>query len=379
MSPNRTIKMLDLAAQRRRLEPEMSQAIQRVLDHGQFIMGPEVQELERQLELFTGAKHAVTCANGTDALVLVMMAEGIGPGDAVVVPSFTFAATAEAVALRGATPVFADVDEATYNISPASAERCVHEARRLGLRPRAIIAVDLFGLPADYQSLSVLADSQKLRLVADAAQSFGASLAGRHVGTLADYTTTSFFPSKPLGCYGDGGAVMTNDGQAADLLRSLRSHGKGTDKYDNIRVGLNSRLDTLQAAVLLVKLPLLLQEIATRLEHAKYYIGELHPSICRPVVSEDPRSAWAQFTVKCRSSSQRSLIIRTLDESHIGHAIYYPVPLHNQSAYRGWPSDPDGLANAGDLAQRVLSLPLSAYLWDDDVPLVVDIVNHAAD
>ncbi len=293
------IPFVDLEAQRRRLGPELDAAIARVLDHGAYINGPEVLELEGALAEFSGARHIVTCANGTDALVLVLRALGIGPGRAVVVPTFTFAATAEAVALVGATPVFADVRPETFDIDPVSLAAGCDVARSAGLDPAAVIAVDLFGQPAPYDELDAVARDRGLIVIVDAAQSFGASLGDRRVGALAPITTTSFFPAKPLGCYGDGGAVMCEDESTALVMRSLRSHGAGSHKYDHERLGLNSRLDTLQAAVLLQKLSVFADELDRRHVVASRYTDALagEPSITTPVLRRGATSAWAQYTI----------------------------------------------------------------------------------
>lgn len=362
--------MCDLAAQRARLEPGLSQAIERVLEHGQFILGPEVAQLEDKLARFCGARHVVTCANGTDAIEVIIMAENIGTRDAVIVPSFTFVATAEAVATAGATPVFADSDPTTFNIEPESVERCINLARTKGFVPRAIITVDLFGLPADYRSLRRIAEQHNLLLIADAAQSFGATSPLGAVGTLADYTTTSFFPSKPLGCYGDGGAVLTDDPDKSELLRSLRFHGKGTDKYDNVRLGMNSRLDTIQAAVLLEKLHLFSDELHKRAKVAERYTRLLSSSVTTPIVPEGHTSAWAQYTVTCESPRQRAKFQTNLSRAGIPSAIYYPKALHQQTGYRQFPADPSNLPNSVFLADRVLSLPMHPYLSDRQVDLI---------
>src|SRR5919202_278218 len=260
----RPIEFIDLGAQRRRIGARMDEAVLHVLHHGRYVMGPEVAELERRLAEFCGARHALSCANGTDALGLGLMLKGVKPGDAVLCPAFTFAATAEVVAWFGATPVFVDVLEDTFNMDPRSLEAGIRTARGRGLHPAGMIPVDLFGLPADYDALLPLAEEHGLWVISDAAQSFGASYKGRAVGTFGDLTTTSFFPAKPLGCYGDGGAVFTDDDEAIAVLRSLRVHGQGSDKYDNVRVGMNARLDTMQAAVLLEKLAIFADEIAAR-------------------------------------------------------------------------------------------------------------------
>src|SRR5215813_13065059 len=265
------IPFIDLAAQRRRLGSKVDEAIARVTAHCQFVMGPEVRALETELAKFSGARHAVSCASGTDALVLVLMAKGIGPGDAVICPAFTFCATAEVVALLGATPVFADVDAATFNIDPKSLERAIGTAKRLGLKVKMVIPVDLFGLPADYDAITAIGDAEGLFVLDDAAQGFGASYHGRPIGMLADATATSFFPAKPLGCYGDGGAIFTDDDDLAAMLRSLRAHGEGTNRYDNVRIGITGRLDTIQAAILIEKLKIFPDEIAARNRAAERY------------------------------------------------------------------------------------------------------------
>jgi len=371
--------MCDLAAQRARLEPGLSQAIQRVLDHGQFILGPEVTQLEDELAQFCGAKHVVSCANGTDAIELVMMAEGIGPGDAVIVPSFTFVATAEAVATAGATPIFADVDESTFNLDPASVQRCLRVAHEAGLTARAIIAVDLFGLPADYATLREIATENNVLLIADAAQSFGARSPLGAVGTLGDYTTTSFFPSKPLGCYGDGGAIFTDDPVKADLLRSLRFHGKGSDKYDNVRLGMNSRLDTIQAAVLIEKLRFFDEELHERAEVAMRYSELLQSSVRLPVCPVQSFSSWAQFTIQCEDENQRQKIQSALHDASISSAVYYPKAIHEQIPFLSCPCDQEGLPNSLALRGIVLSLPIHAYLSDRQVIHTSEIIRSVVD
>ena len=375
MTARNPIVMCDLAAQRARLEPGLSQAIQRVLDHGQFILGPEVFQLEDELAGFCGARHAITCANGTDAIELVMMAEGIGPGDAVIVPSFTFVATAEAIATAAATPIFADVDLKTFNLDLESVKSCIALCRETGLTPRAIVAVDLFGLPADYHSLRRIAQEHDLLLVADAAQSFGAQSPLGAVGTLGDYTTTSFFPSKPLGCYGDGGAIFTDDPAKAELLRSLRFHGKGSEKYDNVRIGMNSRLDTIQAAILLEKLRVFNDELLIRHEVADRYSALIGSTVTTPSTPAGYRSAWAQYTITCESPLQRDQIQASLKDVGIPTAIYYPRGLHQQTGYRQYPADPRGLTGSEVLASRVLGLPMHPYLDHHSLALVATLIT----
>lgn len=371
------IPFIDLAAQRRALGPRLDAAMARVLDHCQFILGPEVQALETELARFCGARHAVTCASGTDALAMVLMAEQIGPGDAVICPAFTFCAPAEMAALVGATPVFADVDEATFNIAPASAAAAVAESRRRGLTPRAIIAVDLFGLPADHDWLAVLAAAEGLFILDDAAQGFGAIYKGRPIGSVADVTATSFFPAKPLGCFGDGGAVFTNDDEMAEILKSLRMHGQGADRYDHVRVGLNGRLDTIQAAVLIEKLAIFADEIVLREQVAQRYAEQLADVVTIPRVPADLVSVWAQYTIRL-PPGRREAFAAALKAEGIPTAVHYPRPLHRQTAYRHFPCAADGLPVAERLAEEVISLPMHPYLDEPTQTHIIKTVRRAA-
>ncbi|MCA1907270.1 MAG: DegT/DnrJ/EryC1/StrS aminotransferase family protein [Magnetospirillum sp.] len=367
---------IDLKAQMAPLRNRIDARIARVLDHGGFIMGPEVAELEQRLSAFCGAAHTVTCANGTDALTLVLLAEGIGPGDAVFVPAFTFVASAEVVPLTGATPVFVDVLADSFNMDPASLDAAVGAARAAGLRPRMVVAVDLFGLPADYHALGRIAAAHAMIMVADAAQSFGAERSGKRVGTLADYTTTSFFPAKPLGCYGDGGAVFTDDGAKAELLRSLRVHGKGGDKYDNVRVGVNSRLDTIQAAILLEKLTVFPAEIEARQRVAETYGAAFSDMAALPVVPAASRSVWAQYTLR---TPHRDAVIAACRAAGIPTGIYYPRPLNRQTGYADYPVAPGGVPVSERLATEVVSLPMHPYLSPAEQQQVVVTVRGALD
>src|SRR3954464_10168380 len=292
------VPFIDVAAQRRRLGTALDDAISRVLGHCQFINGPEVGQLEAALCAFSGSKHVVSCASGTDALLMVLMAKGVGRGDAVLCPSFTFCATGEAVALSGATPVFADVDELTFNMAASSLERGIAAARRLGLEPKAVMPVDLFGQSADHDAIGAIAAAEGLFVLDDAAQAFGAHYKGRRLGTLALATTTSFFPAKPLGCFGDGGAIFTDDDALAETLRSVRVHGQGTDKYDNVRIGLTARLDTMQAAILIEKLKIFEDEIAARNTVAERYARGLSDVVAVPHVVAGCTSVWAQYTIR---------------------------------------------------------------------------------
>jgi dTDP-4-amino-4,6-dideoxygalactose transaminase len=355
------IPFIDVAAQRRRLGRVIDDAIARVTAHCQFIQGPEVAAFEADLAAFCSARHAVGCASGTDALMLVLMAKGVGPGDAVICPAFTFCATAEVVALVGATPVFADVDVETFNLDAASLKRAVVTAKRHGLKPKVVIPVDLFGLPADHDALAAVAQAEGLFVLDDAAQSFGASYRGRKLGTLAPATTTSFFPAKPLGCYGDGGAVLTDDATLVDLLKSLRVHGQGSDKYDNVRVGMTSRLDTLQAAVLIEKLKIFADEIAARDLAARRYAEGLGDIVTVPTVPDGLTSVWAQYTIRVQPE-KRDALAAALKQQGIPTAIYYPKPLHRLAAYRHFPVVDNGIPVTDALASEVISLPMHAYL-----------------
>ena len=354
------IAFIDLQAQRKRLGEPLARAIQDAVEAGQWILGPQVSALEQQLTAFAGVKHTVACANGTDALLLILRAWNIGPGDAVFVPSFTFAATAEVVALAGATPVFVDVLNDTMNMDPASLEAAIAMVRRDGaLKPKAIMPVDLFGQPADYRRLTPIARRENLRVLCDTAQAFGATLDGRRTGAIGDAAATSFFPAKPLGCYGDGGACFTNDDGLADILRSLRMHGQGTDRYEHARIGLNSRLDTIQAAVLIEKLKIFPDEIVARDRVAKRYNLLLGKSnrIMVPRVIEGAQSVWAQYTIQVED---RAKLQADLKDEAIPTAVYYPIPLGRQRAYAHYPSAPTPVSD--ELSKRVVSLPMHPYL-----------------
>ncbi len=353
------ISFIDLQAQRARIAGRIDSAVQRVMAHGQFILGPEVGELERRLASFCGARHCVTCANGTDALGLVLMAQGVKPGDAVLVPDFTFVATAEVVAWLGATPVFVDVLPDTFNLDPKSLERAIVSAKGQGLRPRAVIPVDLFGQPADYRAILPIAEEHGLFVLSDAAQSFGASLGGARVGRFGLATATSFFPAKPLGCYGDGGAIFTDDDELAAVLRSLRVHGQGSNKYDNVRVGVNGRLDTLQAAILIEKLEIFADEIELRQNVAARYRASLGNGVTAPFVMAGAQSVWAQYTIQ---TTRRDAVVASCKNAGVPTAIYYPLPLSRQTGYRDYPSVAGGTPVSTRLAQDVVSLPMHPYL-----------------
>ncbi|MCW9034204.1 MAG: DegT/DnrJ/EryC1/StrS aminotransferase family protein [Rhodospirillales bacterium] len=354
-----SIPFIDLQAQRARLGDKIDKAIAGVLERGDFIQGFAVREFEDKLAKFTGASHVVSCANGTDALTLVGMAEELGPKDAVFVPAFTFVASAEAFVILEAVPFFVDVDPETYNMDPISLKQAILDAKKEGLTPRMVVAVDLFGQPADYPALEIIARDNSLTLVADAAQSLGGRISNKKVGTLADYTTTSFFPAKPLGCYGDGGAVFTENSDKAALIKSLSQHGKGTEKYDNVRIGINSRLDSIQAAILIEKLSIFEDELITRQQIADRYSEALKSTVRTPVVNDGNQSAWAQYTI---STDDRDGLKAHLNEVQIPSSIYYPLPLNQQGGYSRYPVNSGGVSVSEVCSKKVLSLPIHPYL-----------------
>src|ERR1700704_5063655 len=371
------VPFIDIGAQRRRLGQSIDDAVGRVLTHCQFINGPEVTQLEAALAAFSGARHVVTCASGTDALLMVLMAKGVGRGDAVLCPSFTFCATGEAVALAGAVPVFVDVDEATFNMDVNSLKRGIATAKKLGLKPKAVMPVDLFGQSADHDAIGAIADAEGIFVLDDAAQAFGASYKGRRLGTFGLVTATSFFPAKPLGCFGDGGAIFTDDAELAADLRSVRVHGQGFDKYDNVRLGLTGRLDTVQAAVLIEKLKIFEDEIASRNKVATRYTQGLGNVVSVPRVASGCTSVWAQYTIRLPKGSDRDGFAATLKAQGIPTAIYYPKSMHQQTAYRGFPAAAGGLAVSENLSGDVISLPMHAYLDEPAQARIIKAVRGA--
>ena len=354
------MQFIDLQAQYQHLKLQIDARIQQVLEHGKYIMGPEVQELEQELAEYVGVKHAITCANGTDALSLSLMTLGVEEGDAVFCPTFTFFATAETIAYAKATPVFVDSDQSTFNICPIDLEKQIKQVVAEGkLKPKAIIAVDLFGLPANYPELENLAQKYDLKLVEDAAQGFGGEINGKKAGGFGDIATTSFFPAKPLGCYGDGGAVFTNNDEYAELLKSYRVHGKGSDKYDNIRIGMNSRLDTIQAAILLEKLAAFPQELENRNQAAKQYEQLLSHKFQTPQVPECYLSSWAQYTL---IDQNRDKVMAEYKAKGIPTMIYYATCMHQQTAFNALGYKKGDFPVAERLSKQVFSLPMHPYL-----------------
>lgn len=369
------VNFIDLAAQQSVIRDKIDHAISRVLDHGQYIMGPEVKEFENDLKLFTGVEHALTCANGTDALTLVMMAMDIGPGDAVFIPSFTYVASAETPAQLGATPFFVDVKKDTFNLCSESLKQAILDAREMSLNPSLLIAVDLFGQPADIKSIYEVTRNENIKVIVDSAQSFGACINQKKVGNFGDATTTSFFPAKPLGCYGDGGAVLTNDEELSHLVNSIRLHGKGTEKYDNVRIGVNSRLDTIQAAILTEKLKIFPGEIQKRNDVANTYNDGLmrNSDIITPILLKNTSSVWAQYTLRLNN---RDKIKSELSKNNIPSVVYYPKSLTQQEGYKNFPIVSSGVKASDDLPSEVLSLPMHPYLKKDVLNKIIDIVSN---
>ena len=370
----------DLKRQYQVLKPQMDAAMLEVAENCNFISGKQVTELEQQLAEYVGVKHCVTCGNGTDALTLVMMAWDIKAGDAVFVPTFTFFASAEVVAFEGATPVFVDVDERTFNVDPVKLEEAIEQVKKeVKLNPRAVIAVDLFGQPADYTKIEEICKKHGLLLLEDGAQGFGGKIGDRTACSFGDAAATSFFPAKPLGCYGDGGAVFTNDDEMADYMRSIRVHGKSpADKYDNLRIGLNSRLDTIQAAVLKVKLQAFKDhELESVNRAAKLYDEYLGNVVKTPVVPEGFYSSWAQYTLILDSKEQRTHLQKELKEQGIPTMVYYPKPMHLQGAFADLGYKKGDFPVAESLCERVLSLPMHPYLNEEDIRFVANAVKAA--
>jgi len=382
------MEFIDLKTQQQRIKSQLDVNIQRVLAHGSYIMGPEIKQLEAKLSEYTGTKHAVACASGTDAILMALMAYNVGPGDAILTTPFTFIATAEVISLLGATPVFVDIDPKTYNIDPVKLEQAITalKSNAPSLHPlpvtsnhspltiRGIISVDLFGLPADYDAIKAIAARHGLFVIEDAAQSFGAEYQGRKTCSLADIACTSFFPAKPLGCYGDGGMCFTDNDVLAAALVSIRVHGKGSHKYDNARIGVNGRLDTLQAAILLAKFAIFPEEAELRNEVAARYtegIGQTAAALVAPHIPAGCRSVWAQYSVLAETGSHRAALMDKLKAAGIPTAIYYPKPLHLQTAFAPLGYGTGAFPVSEDAAGRIFSLPMHPYLAKEDQRLII--------
>lgn len=377
LKKNRKMKFVDLDAQFNVVEKEIRATINRVLDHKQFIMGPEVGILEKQLSEYCGARHVISAASGTDALLMSLMAYGVGAGDAIIAPSFTFVATAEVIQLLGATTVFVDVDEATFNIDCGKLEEAIQTVKNDGkLNLKGIIPVDLFGLPADHDTIRGIADRHGLFVLSDAAQSFGSEYKNKKIGAFGDMTTTSFFPAKPLGCYGDGGAVFTDNQQLAEIVDSIRFHGKGSGEggqYKNVRIGITGRLDTLQAAILSCKLKIFDQELDKRQTIAEHYHQQLKDVVITPTIPTGYRSAWAVYTIR---SPKRDQIRQHLSQNNIPSATYYPAPLHRQPAFKNAVTS-QRMPVTDMLADEVISLPIHPYLQADEQTQIIDAIKTA--
>lgn len=372
------IAFIDLKAQQDQITDPIHTAINKVLAHGKYIMGPEVIEFEKQLSEFCSVKHVISCSSGTDALIMTLLALDIKAGDAVFVPSFTFAATAESVAVLGATPIFVDVNIDDYNISNESLKSAIQIAKNKGLNLAGIIAVDLFGLPANYDKITQIANAENMWLIDDAAQSLGAKYNGKSIANMGIASTTSFFPAKPLGCYGDGGAIFTNDDDLANKLRSIRVHGKGSCKYDNVRLGVNGRLDTIQAAILIEKLKIFPREIEMRNNIAKRYNDAFKGIIQTPPIEDNKHKlcTWAQYTLNITNGVERRSVQDNLKDARVPSAIYYPLPLHKQTCYKNYPSAPD-MGNCEALSQTVLSLPMHPYISENTQDYIITEVKKA--
>jgi dTDP-4-amino-4,6-dideoxygalactose transaminase len=355
------IPFIDLQAQRRKLDAGIEQAIERVLAHGHFINGPEITELESRLSDWCGARHVVACASGTTALSLCLTALGAKYRDAVFVPAFTFVSPAEVIARLGCIPFFIDVERDSFNMSPESLVRSIESAKEMGLTPRGVVVIDLFGQPADHDALNDIATGHDMWILADAAQSFGAGFGDRHVGKLARMTATSFFPSKPLGCYGDGGAIFTDSDVLAAEVRSRRQHGQGEDRMTHVRIGMNGRMDTIQAAILLQKLSIFDEELTARDQIAQRYNNALRDLVPVPEIAPGRTSAWAQYTIRLNPEERKDVRAR-MEQDGIPTAVYYHTALHRHAPYTGYPRDPAGLTVAEELAESVLSLPMHPYL-----------------
>ena len=369
------MQFIDLKHQYQTLQTRIDQAIQKVLNHGQYIQGPEIFELETKLTSYSGTKYCVSCSSGTDALLMSLMAQGIGPGNAVFTTPFTFIATAEVIQLLGATPIFVDILDSTFNIDPTKLEIALSECQSGGgLISKAIIPVDIFGLPADYEMIEEIGNKFNLCIIEDAAQSFGGKIKNKKACSFGDIGTTSFFPAKPLGGYGDGGAIFTNDSEIAEKLISIRNHGQGKSKYNNIRIGLNGRIDTIQAAILLEKMKIFPKELGQRNAIAKKYSQNLNQYFKCQHVPEGYGSAWAQYSVLAASTKERSICMEKLRDADIPTAIYYPRPLHLQDAFSDLNYSTGDFPVAESISQRIFSIPMHPYLSDDNISKICDIL-----
>tara|TARA_Y100000996_G_scaffold391342_1_gene353258 strand:+ start:342 stop:1460 length:1119 start_codon:yes stop_codon:yes gene_type:complete len=369
------MQFIDLKAQQRLIREKIDKRIKKVLDHGQYIMGPEVVELEERLSSYVNVKHCISCSSGTDALLIPLMAMKIGPGDAVITTPFTYIATAEVIALVGATPVFCDIYDRTFNINPEELQKAYDLAISNNLKPKAIMPVDLFGLPARYRLIEKFAKDNDLKVIEDAAQGFGGNINEKKAGSFGDVAGTSFFPAKPLGCYGDGGAIFTNDDELAYKMKSIRVHGGGNDKYENVRLGINGRLDTLQAAVLLEKIEIFDAELKLRNKAANYYTQNINKMCIPPLVPDKYLSSWAQYSVVLPKSVKRYELIERLNKNQIPSMVYYKIPNHLQEGYLQYGNKEGDFKVSENISKKILSLPLHPYLDESLQDKVLNILN----
>tara|TARA_Y100000816_G_C26043272_1_gene546560 strand:- start:33 stop:1160 length:1128 start_codon:yes stop_codon:yes gene_type:complete len=367
---------IDLKEQQSKIREKIDKRIKSVLDHGKYIMGPEVFELEEKLSEYVDMKYCISCSSGTDALLIPLMAYGIGRGDAVITTPFTYIATAEVIALLGAQPVFVDVYESTYNLNPDGIEEAIKDAKSKGLNVKAIIPVDLFGLPARYRLIKEVARKYDLMIIEDAAQGFGGEIRGEKAGSFGDVACTSFFPAKPLGCYGDGGAIFTNDEELVHKMRSIRIHGSGSDKYENIRIGINGRIDTIQAAILLEKLSIFNDELISRNKIANYYSNNIASYYYKPFVPKDYLSSWAQYSLLANSELERNEIISILSNANIPSMIYYKLPLHLQSVFKNLDYKDGDFPISEKTSRQIFSIPMHPYLDNEKQNRIIEVLNE---
>ena len=367
---------IDLKTQQKRIKDEIDKRIKSVLNHGKYIMGPEVYELEEKLADFTNSKYCISCSSGTDALLIPLMAMGIGPGDGVITTPFTYIATAEVISLLGAEPIFVDIYPETFNINPDEIEQAIENAKRKGLTPKAIIPVDLFGLPARYRLIEKVAEDFNLFVLEDAAQGFGGSIRNKKAGSFGHVAATSFFPAKPLGCYGDGGAIFTDDEDLASRMRSIRIHGSGSDKYENMRIGINGRLDTFQAAILLEKLSIFDEELQQRNKSARFYSEHININFKKPHIPKDYFSSWAQYSLLTTSEQERFKIMSRLKENNIPSMIYYKIPLHMQKVFDDLTYSKGDFLFSEEVSSKIFSIPMHPYLSEDQQEKIIEVLNN---
>ena len=370
------MEFIDLKSQQRKIRKKIDRRIEEVLDRGKYINGPEVVELEEKLANYVGVKHCISCSSGTDALLIPLMAYEIGQGDAVITTPFTYIATAEVIRLLGAVPVFTDIYTATFNINPSGIKNAIIKAQNNGLKPKGIISVDLFGLPARYREIEEIASENDLFVIEDAAQGFGGEIKGKKSGSFGHVASTSFFPAKPLGCYGDGGAIFTNSGNLADKMRSIRVHGSGVDKYQNVRLGINGRLDTIQAAILLEKLSIFDDEINSRNRIANYYSKNINSKYIKPYVPKGYLSSWAQYSLVIDKEIERTKVLEHLKKKNIPAMVYYKIPLHLQEVFKNLGNLKGDFPISEKIASRIFSIPMHPYLNKMDQDAIIETLNE---